>query len=464
MYKSFRRMNKKDKTKSKKRSSKTSNLTSKRLTMPPGFLSHGIVSDTAGKNIVTSDYIDDKENTYILKEDLHGLFNQFQTSCGVQNQRRSARIHKKNVDQNVNNAFSAADYNNILVENPKDMNSSSNEIQRNTLRDTSKSIFKEINRKYAGVEKANKLGCNSLAYKENNKYEISEHVNEQTISSTFSSMLKQELSVNIREDNLKLCQAAIKKKIEVINDILVGRTNPSKPIFVEVATPATGMKNSTIEMENILPGFSLIPSSQWVYETPPGRKLQTSNIPKPTNIQPAVIYKQQNHINIYELEPNTLQSNEKHMGDIQKTFIFENNFQNNNLFEDFSFNYHNNGLCNKFNFVQPSTHTKPTIHMSPPPKMAKWSSNGTVVFSESAMLHHRDMITDNSEPQSLEDMAGDMTIIEDNGNYHMTTSQNIQPSFDFRCHRFGEQPSFLFNNNQLGNGYTSYKVPLQRHL
>nr|CAH7751926.1 unnamed protein product [Callosobruchus chinensis] len=445
MYKNLKRMaNREDKTSRKNRNSRTSTLTSKRLTMPPGFLSHGIVSDTAGKNIATNDYIDDKENKYILKEDLHGLFNQFETSCGVQIQRRSARIQKKNVDQNVNNAFSAADYNNILVENPENMDSSSNEIQQNTSKDTSKSIFKEINRKYAGVEKGNKLGCSGLAYRED-KYEISEHVKGQTINCAFSNMLKEELSVNIREDSLKLCKAAIKKKFEVIDDIIAGRKNPSKPVIVEAATE---MKESLKEMANSLPGFSLIPESEWVYETPPGRKLQSSYIPKPTNIQPAVIYKEKNHIDIYELEPNTLhklRSTEEPFGDKQKTFFFEKNFQNNSIYEDFSLSYHRNGHDGKFSFVKPSTQTKPTVHISPPPKMAKWSRDvGTGLFSESAMSHHKDMIIDNSEAHSFEYIADDMTIIEDNGKYHMATSQNTQRSFDFQ--RFGGEPSFLFNN------------------
>nr|CAI5821794.1 unnamed protein product [Callosobruchus analis] len=453
MYKNFKRMvNKKDKSSSRKRNPKTSTLTSKRLTVPPGFLLHGIVSDTAAKNIGKRECIDDKENKYILKEDLHSLFNQFETSCDVQNQRRSVRIQKKNFDENVNNAFSAADYNNILVENPEDMNESS-AIQGSTLKDTSKSIFKEINRKYAGVGKAKKLGCSGLTHRE-------EHVKGQTMSNAFSGILKEELLVNIREDNLKLCKAAIKKKIEMINDILVGRKNPSKPITVEAATE---MKDSLKENNNILPGFNLIPSSQWVYETPPGRKLQTSNIPKPTNIQPAFICKQQNHINIYELEPNALlnlRSTEEPFGDIQKTFILENNFQDNNIFEDFSLSHHKNFHDKRFNFARPSTQTKPTVRISPPPKMAKWSSNvGAAVFSEPDISHHKDMLIGNNGEHSFEDIADDMTIIEDNGNYHMTTSQNIQRSFDFHGQRFGGPP-FLFNNNQLENGYTTYKGPL----
>ncbi|CAH1975621.1 unnamed protein product [Acanthoscelides obtectus] len=396
--------------------------------------------------MASNDFDRDKENKCILKEDLHGIFNQFKSGCNVQNQRRSARIQKKNLEQGIDTAISAADYcSKILDSSPQSSNSYS-KVQENLPKGKSKSIFKEINRKYAGLEIANNLQSSNLEYR-SKKFTIGEDKSE------FCNLLQEDLSVHIREDNLRLCKRAINKKMGEINDVLLGLKTPAEPTF---ADPSCDDETPSKDLEDPLPGFSFVPSSEWVYETPP-RRPRHVNIPKCTNMQPAVLYKQNDGVKIYELESSSLysmNSDRRPLGDIKKTFVFEKNSQN-NMFEDLaSFDCHNNRHDKDFHFIKPSMPQR-TINISPPPKITKWSSHDeTVVLSEFGTKHcESQMIIDDNIGHG-EDIPDDVTMIEENGNYRLTSSQNAAPPFKFTFNSqtmFGEhtqpQGSFVFNNN-----------------
>ncbi|KAG5883988.1 hypothetical protein JTB14_019970 [Gonioctena quinquepunctata] len=278
------------------------NITSKRLTIPPGFLALGVRSETIRKS---SNKEHHKDSDFLLKENLNGLFN----SClkvNPVNVRRSERILKKKTAQEQSHS-SVSDYYNSIINKRETIQSEDTpkNKERSQIQNRSKSVFREINERYhARTEYHLNNNFNFLTPPQDSPSpgNLKEVVDSKpkNIYSDFCKCLWRQLHINFGHKALLDCKSRIAAKITKINYILSGKINSGS---IMASEPYTLSRSALTKVSSEEPNFEYIPRSQWVYNTPPRQKMY---VPKAEECQmiPAVLCSTKKQINIYEMKPN----------------------------------------------------------------------------------------------------------------------------------------------------------------
>ncbi|XP_023019856.1 uncharacterized protein [Leptinotarsa decemlineata] len=273
------------------------NITSKRLTIPPGFLSLGVKSETVRKSSGKG------EKHFILKENLHGLF----SSClkvNPINLRRSERILKKKVDPNTSR-YSASEYYDKVNNENKIIESEVTPLneKRIFLKNQSKSLFREINEKYNARAECLNNNFNYLTPPQDTPSkgswegrEISR--NFRNSDSDFCKNLYEETRLDLGQKCLLDCRSRIVANIQKINLIISGKVDTS---LMEMDPYTPTKKNNDRKNEEVK--FQYVPKSQWVYNTPPRQRMQVQKV-EDCQMQPAVLCTNKMQTNIYEVKKN----------------------------------------------------------------------------------------------------------------------------------------------------------------
>lgn len=158
-------------------------------------------------------------------------------------------------------------------------------------------MFREINEKYAEIENHNKRNVNSvleqiLPFSNNQGYFTNVPVN-----GNFCDRLSQQICVNIGSKALDNCRLRLREKIRYINDIICGKFEDMPQNKKDNIFP----KNSSEGTHDV--DFNYVPREEWVYETPPRQKTIVPKV-KECNMQPAVLYTNNNRKSLYEMNPN----------------------------------------------------------------------------------------------------------------------------------------------------------------
>lgn len=197
--------------------------------------------------------------------------------------RRSARILRKKANQEIEECTAAAYYEQVVETSPlpkvldKTITSHSSK---------SKSLFQEINEKYYVVH--NKIpSCYGKVF----ELRIA-NVN-------FCSKLQNQVHTSFSKLNVVVhCKSKIFKMTEEINQALTGNTQTHNNM-----TPLSPVLGISKQNMNFNFNFDFVPSSQWVYMTPPRQRLQAPKLDD-CIIEPAVLYSTRKASAVYGLKSN----------------------------------------------------------------------------------------------------------------------------------------------------------------
>lgn len=293
------------------------------MQIPPKFLTVNFITETAKK-----DHSLEKENIYEMFEPR------------VTTVRRSARINsKKKSLTNNSSAEPIFDYKSIKKHRLDGFNA--NHIHRKSTilpKRKHKSLFKEINHRYAAIEQIDNGILNAGGLQNcfqdikieplwSNDFKHKKEVEDfNALSENFFSSSKQtfqypihsqkEKIVNVNSDfctriatqvNVKQfkeqaiveCRNKMFKTVSEINGVLRGKMSQS----------SSGSSNrlESFNDEFVEVGTNIFPTSEWVYQTPKRHGGLNFNI-KHNFIKPAIIYKDENKqdTNIFELNPEDI--------------------------------------------------------------------------------------------------------------------------------------------------------------
>lgn len=235
-------------------------------------------------------------------------------TANCQKLRRSCRISQKDLVQNKSTRNSQEQMVSPVCMN-KPLFSKSSHKYKVLSKNKSKSIFREINKKYSELENPN---CNTFV--EVGPFDISGNNSNNIVPSScdFSERLSQQIYLSYLQKNITDSKKRATKQLQEIEDLLYNKkktTNKNEEhIFVK--------NNSEEAQEDISYNYAV--PSEWVYTTPPKQKVAAPKLEK-CPIQPAVMYTNKKTKIIYEL--NSCESK------AFKKYIKDKNIQPDNKFK-----------------------------------------------------------------------------------------------------------------------------------
>ncbi|KAL3272033.1 hypothetical protein HHI36_022497 [Cryptolaemus montrouzieri] len=268
--------------KSKAKNIKTK-ISSNRMTMLPGFLSHGVKSEVAKKEEEISE-----NRQCILGEDLHSLFNNDNGCKTERSVRRSTRISQKNPIKLSSKRIRSLKRKKLKVQ---DISVSEQDLQQSFNSDPEHALLAEKKKPKTSKSLLKKIISTNSFYQSSPFFKFI-FSNKKTETSHFNQNLlnKIQFKVDVKQN----IRNKIFEEIAKVNDILSGKIDPAT-----VMGNFKKLPYDDCDVDLKIPEY-LFPSREWKYATPPSQKLNLT-VYEESAIRPAIFCNDGTGRNIYEL-------------------------------------------------------------------------------------------------------------------------------------------------------------------